>query len=149
MIRSKIIYTQRSATVEVSKTHTNTAQDVIVITEDKLNILLMQHLEHIDSRRAWQTPLALLITIILVLTTTDFQLSFGIPAAYWFAVFFLSAIICSVWLCQTLYKMSKHMSIEDLLAKIKNEGNNKPSVNDSSDESGIPTQLERSITFDT
>lgn len=48
------------ARVPVGTIHGNLTQNLIQITEDKLNLILHQHISQIETKNSWQTPLTLL-----------------------------------------------------------------------------------------
>lgn len=110
----------RSTGVDVTEVHRNVSQEIIEITEDKLKLLLNEHAASVESRSGWQTPLALFVTIVLVLTTTSFKESLGVSADTWLAVFIISAVLCLFWFLRTLLNRPRENTVEDLLEKIKN-----------------------------
>lgn len=120
MQNNKIRY-NRSNGVDINEIHRNVSQELIEITSDKLKLLLTEYLSCINSRDQWHTPLALLVTIILVLTTTSFKPSLGISADSWSAFFLLSALFCFIWLIIAIKNRAQHISIDGLIDKIKNK----------------------------
>jgi len=121
MSQSNSIRYRRSPGVEIEEIHRNVGQELIEITEDKLKLLLAEHLSSIESRNTWHTPLALLITIVLVLTTTQFKESLGLSADTWAAIFIMSAGLCVFWLGRTLWERPKKSTAQELIDKIKNK----------------------------
>ncbi|MCS0098218.1 hypothetical protein, partial [Vibrio cholerae] len=106
--------------VEVHEVHSNLTAEVIEITSEKLELILREHLSCLAKENAWHAPLGILITIILVLLTTDFRSAFGLNADTWKAVFLISTAMSAFWLVSSLFKMHKSLSIEQLLDKVKN-----------------------------
>ena len=99
----------------------NVESDLIEITEDKLENILLKYLHQIDSNQSWITPLSLFLTIILVITTASFTDKLGLKQGTWESMFNMAALITFIWLCISLYKLyiSERMSIDKLISKIK------------------------------
>jgi len=107
--------------VNVHEVHTNVSQEIIEITADKLTIILNEHIDSLAKNKEWQTPLSLIITIMLVLSTTSFRVAFGLAAETWSAIFILSCGICVMWLIKTLLDHRSAISVADILRIIKNK----------------------------
>jgi hypothetical protein len=103
----------------VKNIHTNLDQDVIQITEDKLRLILNQHLDQIEQKQAWIAPLGVFLTIVLTLTTASFKDAF-LSASVWDAIFIVSAILSIAWLIKTSYRAFNSPSVDDVVEKIKN-----------------------------
>ena len=107
----------------VNEKRENLKCDLIEITEDKLENILVRHLAKLGTRKAWIAPLSLLITSLLAILTGTFSTKFGIDAAVWRAVFVLLAIGSLAWLVVSLVQLCicwKSSSLKDLIAIIKN-----------------------------
>lgn len=104
----------------------NVKSDLIEITEDKLENILLKHLNKLNTNQMWITPLSLFITIILVIITATFSTKIGIDKSVWEAIFYISAIITFIWSIISGLKAlnNKDTSIECLINKIKNKENN-------------------------
>ena len=111
----------RFNSVTVEEVHSNVSQEVIEITADKLTLILTEHVDCLEKSKEWQLPLSLVITILLVLSTTDFKNSFGLPATTWSAIFVISCGLSVVWLLKTLIKKRNAMTIQDILKAVKNK----------------------------
>ena len=109
-----------AARVPVETIHGNLTQNLIQITEDKLNLILHQHISQIETKNSWQTPLTLLIALITTLSTTKFT-DAGLEAATWKAIFVIATVASVVWLLISFQKLVKAVSISDLIDKIKNQ----------------------------
>ena len=107
--------------VGVDEIHENTSTELITITSDKLKIIIMEYLSKVESSKSWQTPLGIVITIVLVFVSSEFKDAFNIPAATWRAIFFIAAIISVVWLIFSLAKIKSSLMISDVLDIIKNK----------------------------
>ncbi len=106
--------------VQQTRVHLNFDQNVVIITEDRLELCLRKHLECIDSRRAWITPVSLLAAFITTLCTSDFRDSFGLSASTWQALFVLLVITSAIWSGITVFKAFRtKSSLRLLLDEIK------------------------------
>jgi hypothetical protein len=107
----------------VDQVRTNTKSDLIEITEDKLENILLKHLSKLNKVRGWLTPFSLLITILIVLLTADFKLFLGVSKEIWNAVFILGFIVTLIWTVISVYSAiicSKNSTIGFLISEIKN-----------------------------
>lgn len=101
----------------------NTAQDYVVTTRDKLELVLLKTEKCLSKRNSWMTPLGLLVTCSVTLLTAKFK-DFVLPSNVWNAVFILASIICFFWLVQSLVVLVKYWNkgnVEDILNKIISE----------------------------
>ncbi len=105
---------------EANKIHWNLEQVVIVTTEDKLQLYLQNAIDNLGTKREWWTPVALLVTLVLTLTTADFKDQFAIPAATWQAFFLLLTVASFIWTGVAIWKTTRvDVSVESILAEIK------------------------------
>lgn len=111
----------RTTTVGVDEIHENTSTQIITITADKLKIILMEYLHKVERSKAWQAPLGLLLTIILVFCSAEFKDALNIAAASWRAIFFIFGAISLAWLIYSLWQIKSNISIEDVMNTIKNK----------------------------
>lgn len=98
----------------------NTAQDYIVTTKDKLELVLLKTEKCLSSKNAWMTPLGLVVSCSLTIFSSNFK-DFVLPASVWQAIFILTTVICLLWLCYTLYILARNWNkgdIEDIINKI-------------------------------
>jgi hypothetical protein len=108
----------------IDQVRTNTKSDLIEITEDKLENILLKHLEKLNKVNGWLTPLSLFATILIVLLTAEFKLFFGIEKEVWKAIFALSLLITFIWTLISGFNAiicSKKSSIVFLINEIKNQ----------------------------
>lgn len=99
----------------------NTSQGLIHITEDKLENILLKNRDCLTAKRAWITPLSILLTCITSLLTTTFN-DWLLPAAVWHAMFILIGASSFVWLIISSIKAIKNRKsgdINTLMQKIK------------------------------
>jgi hypothetical protein len=104
--------------------YTNVKSDIIQITHDKLENVLIKFYQNYPLRSAWFNPFSLAITIILTLSTTDFKANaLGLDAATWKSIFHLVLVASVIWLGYNLLKLfiaRKKISLEYLIGQIKN-----------------------------
>ena len=107
----------------IDQVRTNTKSDLIEITEDKLENILLKHLNKLNKVRGWLTPFSLTVTILIVLLTANFKLFLGITKEIWNAVFILGFFVTLIWTIVSVFsaiKCSKGATIEFLISEIKN-----------------------------
>lgn len=93
-------------------------ETVIVSTEDKIRICLMNYLKDVAEKKEWQVPLGLFLSVLLTFLTTDFKDSFGISKENWKIIFFGAESIFFVWLCKTAFRAGFTMTVEQVIEKI-------------------------------
>lgn len=107
----------------VNEVHTNTKSNLIEITEDKLENILLKHLNKLNKVKGWLTPLSLFVTILIVLLTATFNSFAGLTKDVWNAIFVISLVITLVWAIVAsieAIKCSKSSTIGFLIKEIKN-----------------------------
>lgn len=97
----------------------NVKSDLIEITEDKLENILLKHLQSLGTRKAWITPLSISATITLACLTTTFVDKFGIKGTVWEALFILIAISSAIWLTFSIICLFLHWEKSSLTSLIK------------------------------
>lgn len=108
-------------TVDIKEVHSNIEQRLIQITEDKLTLILNDHIKHMESKNSWVAPLGILITLMVVFATTDFKQAY-FSADTWKAIFVITTLLSSVWLIKAVISAFKAISVNDVIEKIK-QGN--------------------------
>jgi len=106
-------------TVNVKQVYSNVEQQVIQITEDKLRLVLNEHISFLETKSSWISPFGILITLIVVFSTTEFKEAYFSPDT-WKAVFIITTVITTFWLIKSLYKLTQARSVNDIISKIKN-----------------------------
>jgi hypothetical protein len=107
------------------KIHKNLTQDVIMTTQDKLRLTLIEHREVLNSRREWVSAATLALSLVTTLTLTSFQDRLGLSADMWRALYGLSFIMALFWLGSALVRLfrNRHKSdINYLIKQIKEVG---------------------------
>lgn len=108
----------------VDKRYANVKSDVIEITHDKLENVLLKFYQNHLLRFAWFNPLSLGIGLALTLTTADFKANaLGIDGVTWKAFFILALCGSAIWLIISLVLLAarwNETSLEFLIKRIKN-----------------------------
>ncbi|WP_310595520.1 hypothetical protein [Flavobacterium sp.] len=108
----------------ISQVCSNTKSDLIEITEDKLENILIKFLSNYTNLTIWLTPLGIFLSLLLTfLTAADFKEFLGITKNYWYAFFVLSLILSAFFTIYYLFKSLlnyKKTKLEFLINKIKN-----------------------------
>lgn len=92
------------ATVPVSNISTNTHQDVIHITEDKLRLIVEDYERSWRSRMEWVGPFGILVSVIISIITSEFKGAFGLTGESIKSLFVIAAIGSGAWLFISLIK---------------------------------------------
>ena len=98
----------------------NIKQEGIVITRDKLEIVLMKTEKLISHKNGWQTPVSMFFTCLITILTTTFN-DWILSASVWYAIFVIVTVICAIWsLCElkTYYKNRKKDVVEEIISRI-------------------------------
>lgn len=106
--------------ITVGSIHTNTEQTLIQITEDKLRLALIAHLDKLEAKNRWQFPLGVLLALVPVLLTSEFKDIAWIDKATWKAFFMLSSLAAGVWLVISLRWAFASATLDNLIEKVKN-----------------------------
>lgn len=112
------IYSTDASSKFISQSHENVQTELITITKDKLENILLKYLSNLNLRILWITPFSLFISFLIALLTSDFRKFCGLEKEVWFALFIILCIGSGI---TTLYfgikAIIKHKdtSIESLL----------------------------------
>lgn len=103
--------------------HTNISQDVIVISEDRLKLKLIGYEQCKKKLDNWVSPLAIFITSIVTLITTDFKKALLLSGEVWNAIFVILTIVTFVWFLISLSHIigNKKITIDFIIDEIKKE----------------------------
>ena len=104
--------------VEVGKVHRNVSQEVVVITVDRLRILITGHIACIEKATGWQAALGVFISLVAALSTANFKETFSVSGDVWRALFIVAAMLSFAWLVRTVIHYLKAEKLESLIAKI-------------------------------
>jgi len=102
----------------------NIQTDEITITHDKLEVILLKHIDKMKYSKTWITPLSLFGTIVIALVTSDFKNVWVFNKELIRGVFVVGAFMSLIWFvisARLCYVDRKDVSIESLIDKIKNK----------------------------
>ena len=102
--------------------HKNFKQEIIITTEDKIKLVLINTKEILSAQRDWLTPLGLLLSFVATLVTADFKNILGVTKEFWNAIFVILTLVSSIWLVKALYNLYKNWNqdnLENIIEKIK------------------------------
>jgi len=117
-------------TVDVKQVHSNLEQQLIQITEDKLENILLKYIKSLNIKGSWVSPASIFITVVIAKTTATFTETLGLSAAVWEAMFILIGIGSLIWLVKNIISIIGNWgtsSIEYIICKIKNSDESKSS----------------------
>lgn len=107
----------------IDKKRTNTKSDLIEITHDKLENILLKHLEFVSIKNSWVSPLSVFVTILLTKLTASFKKFIEIEKEVWEALFLFGLAGSFIWLVIVLIRMYCHRNVTNIdyvINKIKN-----------------------------
>ena len=103
-----------------STAHVNVGQDVIATTEDRIRLCLYKHERGLAARDGWVAPVSLVVTILLVLVTSDFHNFAGLSKETWQAVFLISCGLAVIWSIAAIWKaFSVRTSVDSIITELK------------------------------
>lgn len=105
--------------------HKNLTQDVVLTTEDKLRLALIQHRETLNSRAEWLGAGTLTLSFLSTLLLTQFKDIGPLSASTWQAVyliFFLLALTRFINILVKMYVNRKKATIDYVIKRIKQSG---------------------------
>lgn len=92
------------ATVPVANISTNTHQDLIHITEDKLRLIVEEYERSWRSRIEWVGPFGVLVSVVISIVTSEFRGVLGLTGQSIRSLFIIAAIVSGAWLVKSLIK---------------------------------------------
>ncbi len=106
--------------------HFNLGENIVVTTEDKINLCLMKHLKSLEDRKSWLIPFGPLLAIILAFITTDFKDGLGLLKATWEAIFIILGVAFFLWSIIAGYKSIRAKTIRDIVEELKKSSIQEP-----------------------
>lgn len=92
----------------IDQRRSNVKSNLIEITEDKLENILLKHVQNLGHAKSWITPLSILASLLVAQITTTFRKALWIDAPVWQAVFYLSTAASLVWTALTVKNAIKN-----------------------------------------
>ena len=106
--------------ITISTIHTNTELTLIQITEDKLRLVLIEHLAAVESKKRWHVPLGVFLALVPVILTSDFKDVGSIDKATWRGFFMFLSLASFGWLVLASGGALKSVTLDGLVQKVKN-----------------------------
>jgi hypothetical protein len=117
-------YTEGAEDKFVDKRFRNTRSDLIEITHDKLENVLLKFYQRHALRMSWFSPLSLGVGVALALSTAEFKAhALGLNGATWNAIFVIALAVSVFWFLANVIRLArnwKETSLDFLIDKIKN-----------------------------
>jgi Flp pilus assembly protein TadB len=107
-----------SRLMENANVNWNIAQEVIITTEDKVRICLLENLKRIERKSGWMAPLGILIAIFTTLTTTTFN-NVLLDSSTWRAIFLLVGGASLIWLIISVVQALCSKKVDDVVIELK------------------------------
>ena len=105
--------------LRVAEVYVNASQKVLVTTEDRLKLRLVEHARRVETSNGWIAPLGIFAALVTSLATADFR-SFIFPAATWQAFFLFAAVASGIWLFRAVWvAVRTRTDVDTLIAEIK------------------------------
>lgn len=101
----------------------NLNQQVIMTTEDRLRICLIENLKKAEKKYDWVAPLGILIAIIIAFITSSFQ-DVVLSSQTWEAIFIIGGIASFIWLLIALKHAFVKIDLDHIISDIKTSQKN-------------------------
>ena len=105
-----------------SVVHTNITQEMLVTTEDKIRLCLIEYKDGLRSQTDWIAPAGILIALVTALIAADFRQFLGISSEVWRALFIIGSVIMALLFLRALgtaMKYRGYAGIESIIKKLK------------------------------
>ena len=121
---SKSDLTLPQDSLPVTRTHRNTSQVVITITEDKLQNILGEYTRGLENRKPWLTILMLVLALLgLTLTDPSHDYKFPIAKEAWQTICGGLTVAACIWFVHAVYtsfqSWRNKMTVTDIIERIK------------------------------
>lgn len=107
--------------VQIVDVHVNVDQEIIQITEDKLRLILKDHIHSLTLKGGWIAPLSVLISIVTTFCTAKFDTFIGLGPEFWKSLFTLVCVASVVWLLVAINSGRKVLTLDEFINKVKNK----------------------------
>ncbi len=107
------------------KIHKNLTQDVIMTTQDKLRLAIIEYRDVLASRKEWISAGSLSLSLLTSLMLAQFQDKLGLSADTWRALYGFFFSLAFFWLINSLirlYRNRKRGDVDYLIQQIKQVG---------------------------
>jgi hypothetical protein len=102
----------------------NVVQQFLLITRDRVELVLLKFQDALKSRADWHAPAGTFATLLASLVAAQFRDALGMPSSVWHALFVLATVLCGVWLAVTLIRAhrSRRVTIDAVIDQLWKEG---------------------------
>lgn len=108
----------RSQLISEADYYVNVRQGIMIVTEDKVRLVLGKHFEIRRRAHQWETPFAIAVTLLSVLLTADFK-DRGLPGILWQALFMVGASLAAAYAVWFRLHAVKVVGVEQMLEELK------------------------------
>ncbi len=115
--------------------HKNLTQDVLLTTEDKMKLALIEYRDVLTARSNWLSAAVLVLSFLSSLLLSDFKDVGPITAATWQAIYFIFLVLAIIQFVNVLVKMylyRKRAHIDFVINKIKQTDRGEPEAKEAS-----------------
>lgn len=106
--------------LEIGEYDVNINQNLITVTEDKVQLCLNKNLQRIGGKR-WLHPLSLLSSLLLALATSEFDKLAWVSSELLRAIFIVSSLITAGWLIWEIMSSGKVKEMPQAIQDIFND----------------------------
>lgn len=121
--QNKETVTQSNPSIDAKVTqHSNVDQDHITIPEDRVKLILLDHLKKIEDKKLWRTPLNMLVSSVAMQVATEkFKPFFFVSPESLETIVYLVILVSFGWCLINLHKVYKNRgaSIDDIIRAMK------------------------------
>lgn len=96
----------------------NIGKSIIATDEARIKVCINNHLQKIEQKKGWVTPMSLFLAILIVFPTTEFK-DWGLSKSTWEAFFIISSIIFFLWLLKSIFSALTSGSSKNIIDDIK------------------------------
>jgi hypothetical protein len=115
--------------------HKNLTQDVLLTTEDKMKLALIEYRDVLTARSEWLSAAVLVLSFLSSLLLSDFKDVGPISAATWQAIYFIFLMLAVFRFVNVVWKMyqnRRRARIDFVINKIKQSDGFEPEVKEAS-----------------
>lgn len=105
--------------------HKNLTQDVLLTTEDKMKLALIEYRDVLTARSEWLSSALIVLSLVSTLLLSDFKDVGPLTAATWQSIYFIFLVLAVVRFGNVVIKMYQHRKrarIDFVISKIKADG---------------------------
>lgn len=128
MMREKLVAEDKAELVfkvdkdltEGAALYKNVQQGVIIVTEDKAELVLNKHLDSVKVRQQWVTPFGVFLSLLVAVVVSDFK-DFILSGAAWQVLFLAGTLASGGWLFRSgiIAYRTRSLSIKQVIELLK------------------------------